>query len=549
MKKIGIFILLILSIFLVACQEDNTIDEEKPFDYSNATVSILNDGTIYLDELTEFKVVLDIDVKNAEDASIIFILDQQQNFVSISEDGVITISASAPRNYWFNVTAVLEASVSKHDSKDFIVNLTRGVIVGIEQISQVVLTVNGDPMTARGVSWFTSSDIEDSIVYVATNPEFNNALRFEGALNTFEATIDASDEANRIPPRTHYNHQALITGLTPDTVYYYKVGSDAIDKFSTVGSFRTAKSTGAFTIFLTTDVHVGANEGPAVNNRFYNAALSDAFDRYGGIDYALNTGDIVSQWYSGYQYFESEWAYAMNISPFLRQLTYIPVAGNHDSKVTVNGFNYSFPNHYSLPQSPALIDDGHIKGPNYAFEINDAHITILNYHERGVFSEQQKAWLEYELSNTDKAWKLVFAHILLPLDVQEILERHNVVLSYSGHEHVYRRTMPLLNNIAQETTYDSTTGFAVNPTGTTYVVNTTTGGAGEWRVYNPQSNELDGFGINSVIGQLGTAQTRWGMYTVLTITGNSIQADIYVRNSTSAQHPFTLYTTYGFQLQ
>src|SRR5690606_14250349 len=115
-------------------------------------------------------------------------------------------------------------------------------------------------------------------------------------------------------------------------------------------------------------------------------------------------------------------------------------------------------------------------------------ITMLNYHEKDTFTEAQKAWLEYELSNTDKEWKIVFAHIMLPLDVKEILERHNVVLAYSGHEHVYRRTMPLLNEVPQTTTYDSETGFAINPTGTTYVVNTTTGGADQWRVYNPQPN-------------------------------------------------------------
>ena len=109
--------------------------------------------------------------------------------------------------------------------------------------------------------------------------------------------------------------------------------------------------------------------------------------------------------------------------------------------------------------------------------------------------------------------------------------------------------MPLLNGIGQETTYDSQTGFALNPTGTTYVVNTTTGGASEWRPYNPKPNEIHGFGINSVMGTLGTAQTRWGMYTVLTINEDTIKAEIYVRNSTSALQPFSLYQTYGFKLQ
>lgn len=546
MKKIHILLLFLFSIFLVSCQE--TDDKEDPFDYSQATVHILNDGTIYLDELTDFKVTLDIEVQNALNEVVIYVLDQQQDFVSIDTSGVVTIKQNAPKNYWFSVTAILEASMSKFHMKDFIVNLTRGVIVGTEQISQVVLTVNGDPTTSRGISWFTSSDIEDSVVYVANNSEFNNSLRFEGELLTFEATIEASDVANQVPAKTHYNHQALITGLEPDSQYYYKVGSDAIDKFSQVGTFKTAKETGAFKLFLTTDVHVGANERASVTNRYYNAALSDAFDRYNGIDYALNTGDLVTQWYSGYHYFESEWAYAMNISPFLRQLTFIPLSGNHDGKVTNQAFNYSLTNHYSLPKSPELIDDDHIHGPNYAFEIQDVHVTMLNYHESNHFPESHKLWLEDVLSNTTKTWKIVFSHIMLPLDVQQILEAHDVVLAYSGHEHVHRRTAPLLDSIPQTQTYNSENGFVVNPKGTTYVVNTTTGGASEWRPYNSSPNEIDGFGLNSNIKDLGTAQHRWGMYSVLTIDASSIQVDLYVRNSVDAQHPFSHYTTYGFEL-
>lgn len=546
MKKIHTLLLLFASIFLVACQD--TTDKDIPFDYSAASVSILNDGTIYLDELDDYKFQLDIVVQNALDEELVFVLDQLDSFVLLSEDGEITIAHNTPKNYWFNVTAILKAASSKFYSKDFIVNLTRGVIVGTEQISQVALTINGDPMTSRGISWFTSSDIEDSVVYVADNPDFNDAMRFYGEINAFEATNEAADFANKIPAKTHYNHQALVTGLLPDTQYYYKVGSDIIDKFSHVGTFKTANESGEFKMFLTTDVHVGANERAGASTRFYHAALTDAFNRYDDIDYALNTGDMVTQWYSGYHYFESEWAYAMNISPLLRQLTFIPVAGNHDAKVTSPDFYYSLANHYSLPPSPSLIDDDHMYGPNYAFEINDLHVTILNYHERDFISEDQKLWLEDELSKTDKTWKIVFSHILLPTDVQEILERHQVVLAYSGHEHVYRRTAPLLNGEVQDTTYNKDNGFAINPNGTTYVVNTTTGGAGEWRPYNPQPYEIDGFGIHSQINDLGSAQTRWGMYSVLTINDQSIKVDVYVRNSTDATHPFSHYTTYGFEL-
>lgn len=546
MKKLHITLILAFLVVLVSCQRKIEVDE--PFDYSHSIVTILNNGSIYLDEIADSKVTLNVEVENALENNVVYILDQQAAFVSIDKNGIISIKGDVPDKYWFSITAVLEADKSKFHMKDFIVNHTRGVIEGKEQISQVVLTINGDPMTSRGISWFTSYDIEDSVVYLSEDSQFSNLLRFEGELNTFDTSVNAMDSANQVADSTHYNHQALLTGLKPNTKYYYKVGSDEIKQYSSVGSFTTAKGSGPVKIFLTTDVHVGANEKPAASNRYYHAALSDAFERYNGIDYAINTGDFVTQWYSGYHYFESEWASVMNISPLLRQLTFIPISGNHDGKITDPLFNYSFTNHFSLPKSPEIINDDHQYGPNYAFEINDTHITMLNYHEKDRFTDNQKLWLEDVLSKTNKKWKIVFSHIILPIDVQKILEKHNVVLAYSGHEHVYRRSAPLLVGIPQTQNYNNENGFVVNPKGTTYVVNTTTGGADAWRPYEPLTNEIDGFGLNSSIKDLGNAQTRWGMYTVLTIDESSIAVDIYVRNSTDAQQPFTKYTTYGFEL-
>lgn len=521
---------------------------------SAAAVTILTDNVIYSDELPEGTLKLDVSVTGTKNTDLIYMLDQADEHVSIDKNGLISVSSSVTDDYRFTVTAVLEEDHSKYNAKEFTVKLTRGLLEGERQVGQVVVTVNGDPSVQRGISWFTTYDVTDSDVLVSTSPDMSNPLKYSGTLNIFEKIAEAGGKEKT----AFYNHQCVITGLNPNTVYYYKVGSEAMNLYSSVGSFKTVATDGAVKFMITTDVHIGANEKPSGISRFYHAALSDALNRYGELDFAINTGDMVTQWNGGYSYFESEWARAMNISPLLKKITFVPVAGNHDQKHeraagTYSEFRNSLTNHYSLPESPAEISDGNENGPNYSFDASNVHFIVLNVYDpdqKSPETDKIKEWVKTDLASTDKLWKVAFSHRTVPDDIKAVLEENGVVVAYSGHEHFYRRTKPMASNVAQEiVTGGENENYIVNPKGTTYVTNTTTGGADEFMSTVLTANDIETFGMGSVFGEYGKATARWGMYTVVTVNGNTFKAEIYVRPSTSAQAPFVLYNTYGFIIE
>ena len=56
------------------------------------------------------------------------------------------------------------------------------------------------------------------------------------------------------PWNVNYNHQVNLTGLTPDTKYFYKVSGDAADEWSAVHTFTTAPDTSInWTFFVVPD--------------------------------------------------------------------------------------------------------------------------------------------------------------------------------------------------------------------------------------------------------------------------------------------------------
>jgi phosphodiesterase/alkaline phosphatase D-like protein len=87
-------------------------------------------------------------------------------------------------------------------------------------------------------------------------------------------------------PSTAWQNQVLLTGLTPDTTYYYIAGSvDFREPWSQVYSFRYQPAREGGPIFA-----IFADFG-FYNDESLEAMLADAFE--GNIDYVLHAGDFA----------------------------------------------------------------------------------------------------------------------------------------------------------------------------------------------------------------------------------------------------------------
>ena len=135
----------------------------------------------------------------------------------------------------------------------------------------------------------------------------------------------------------------------------------------------------------------------------------------------------------------------------LKAVPVFPILGNHDLE-SDNGAAYL--NNFHLPRN-----DMQGTGRYYSFDWGNAHFVALNselYHGDHSYSpEEQKTWLERDLKETRHPWKIVYFH--RPIyssskhgsdqrireDLEPVLVRHQVDLVFSGHDHVYERTVPI----------------------------------------------------------------------------------------------------------
>lgn len=542
MKKSLAFLTLILLIFTLSGCKDNFMPD--PTYEDNWQAKITNNENIYIDELSDDKLKLDLFYYGFKQEYLRFELNQKSSYVSF-DSGYLYFSNSIYDGYEFNLYVFDDRLKSPLiATKRFVVKLTRGIISGEKVVSQVVLTIKGDSMTSRGISWFSSRDITDSDVLVSKSESFEHYNLYEGKRQTFSRYAYKTDQEKKKRQTNFYNHQADIVDLEPDTKYYYKVGSLSKDVFSEVGNFKTS-GRAETKIVLTSDIHVGTPEGVESYNRFYHTALKDAFARSNqDVDLIISTGDNISQWHKGNYYFEYEWSRLMNISSYLNKSTFVTMSGNHDTGSKNKEFDYAFPNHFNLPNAPKEINDGHIQGPNYSFDYNETHFIVFNYHQKGSVTADQTRWLENDLKNNEHEKIIFLSHIEVPKEIKDILEDNNVGIAYSGHEHYYRRTGLVKNNVKQKSVYKN--NLIKKNEGTMYVTNSSTGGNSGWRVYNNSQIDEFGFGFNSYLGSLGELDTlKAGMYSILTISFDKIEVDVYLRNSENALDPYVLFDSYG----
>jgi Calcineurin-like phosphoesterase/Purple acid Phosphatase, N-terminal domain len=234
-------------------------------------------------------------------------------------------------------------------------------------------------------------------------------------------------------------HAVTLTDLEPASTYHYRVvqtnGSSGTDRF------RTAP----------------ADE----DSRFSFAVVGDSGDggraqlEVAGLLERLRPDLIPARRGRGLP----PWSREGLRQAFLRAVPYphqggaiFLVLGNHDVRHR-DGAAY-LDNFY-----PPLHNPGSTKR-FYSFDWGGAYFVALDselYHDdRGAGPEEQKAFLERDLAATRKRWKFAFLHRslysssrhgpdeLIREDLEPLFARYGVDVVFSGHDHVYERTAPVM---------------------------------------------------------------------------------------------------------
>ena len=340
----------------------------------------------------------------------------------------------------------------------------------------ISVSVNGDTSSSRGFCWYTDSETESEVRV------YSNGVQAEVKCD-LQPVIEWGGA---------YMHKATVSGLTAGTAYTYKVGNGTV--WSEEGAFVTDNGDDKLDFAVIADVQASNKE----NFDKGAATLKAALDTMPTAEFYANCGDFTNDSTA------EEWAlYGDAFDALSIKSTIVPVSGNHDGL----GVEDWFTNTFNLDTSESVQTKD---GVNYSFDYGNVHFAVLNTNDILAISYAQLKWLENDMNSTSKDWKIVFMHkspyslgkdakwpdaLYLQQSLTKVLDKCNVDIVFSGHDHMYLRTKPL-------------TGNKLDDSGVTYVL---AGTAGTKR-YEVRSFLADNFLDTSFIDALTVQKGGYGNY-------------------------------------
>ena len=281
------------------------------------------------------------------------------------------------------------------------------------------------------------------------------------------AELTSSVSADQGNPTTE--HEVTLTGLTPDTRYYYSVGSSS-------ATFSSGESHVFFTspppgkpyptrIWVVGDAGTGTANQLAVRNAYYThaqGAYTDVLLMLGDNAYETGTdAEYTSRHFQVYQ-------------DILRQTVSWPTIGNHDTAGLSNPSG-SIPYYQSFSLPTAGQAGGAPSGTEeyYSFDYGDIHFVCLDSMTESRSANGTMAnWLRTDLAATAQKWVIAYWHhppyskghdsdsdsiqTEMRANLLPILEEYGVDLVLSGHSHAYERSYLLDGHYGTSSTLDST---------------------------------------------------------------------------------------------
>jgi predicted phosphodiesterase len=262
-------------------------------------------------------------------------------------------------------------------------------------------------------------------------------------------------------------HKYTITGLMPNTKYYYKV-EDAANGVYGTGSFITAPEDHVKSVrFLA----MGDSRSQPFALDSIMQAMRTFYSKPGNEDYqrlTIHNGDWVST--DGESYWTTQWfdPTKTDIVTFTANSPIDGCKGNHDNvKIkdadgnTIGGFSATFPKYFPFPYpnetadtiAPVADSSGNPYYNNlyWSFDYGPVHFTIVDEYSGFAPGSDQYNWLINDLATTRKPWKILVYHEpsysagkdadnTAVRALEPIVTQYNVDLIYAGHSHNYART-------------------------------------------------------------------------------------------------------------
>ncbi len=271
-----------------------------------------------------------------------------------------------------------------------------------------------------------------SVVAESTRPSAME-VRVRDEFGRFSETV-RSDDRRRI-------HEFRITGLQPNTKYFYRVVAEVDDQRLDGGlkTFRTAAGRGEPFTF----VAIGDTQSqPQVVARIADLAYETRPSLLVHAGDLVTTGGDKSHWVNHF---------FPNMRPLIERVAIMPVLGNHEQDAKL------YYDYMSLPEPERW----------YTFSYGDADFFMIDGNRSLRDRSEQLEWLDAALAASDAEWKFAILHQppwtsdsndygntletsskrgdMNARNITSTLEKHGVDICFSGHVHDYERTFPMID--------------------------------------------------------------------------------------------------------
>ena len=323
----------------------------------------------------------------------------------------------------------------------------------------VVVNINGDPTTRMAFCWYTNDRMTDGKVQLTAWEDLSQLQSaFDAASDVIEVEatptttkksryaigISGIPEATGVPMSTKYkftSHKAIAEGLTPNTMYAYRVGVDGY--WSEVAYFMTAPvnepdASEEFTFIYMTDSHIQ-------NQEYIDHALmaaTAAVRNTPEAKFCVFPGDFVETGTTGNAEWEWERWFEEAMRPVIKQMPIVPTDGNHDDSPNMN-----YSNHFNTDNQ--FKENAQVKpqfdGITYSFMYGDVLFLVFSMQDYWKGSPNMSDLTCSYLTNDVGNWfrNQVARHPEAKLRVALV---HKNIFSGSGHQEddetpLFRATM------------------------------------------------------------------------------------------------------------
>jgi predicted MPP superfamily phosphohydrolase len=355
-------------------------------------------------------------------------------------DTLTTLNSLTPlTNYEFIVQADCSGDTGVYSSAGWFTTLSNQA----EQITRgPFMTVPSDGTIT--IQWSTNvpcnSEVRYGISALALNEVANNTVNTQ-------------------------NHSLTLTHLSPNTKYYYSVGT--IGNSLQEGLQNYFQSSPAVNDSVPMRFWVTGDFGTGTSSQF---AVRNSFVSY-------NQGQPVNGWlWLGDNAYgnglESEYTNKVfNVYPDqMKNIPLFPALGNHDYaqsgylSTLARGTDFPYFNIFNLPTA---------SGTEKYYSANYGNIHFIALDSYGSYNTQGSAmynWLQNDLMHNDRQWTIVYFHhppyskgshdsdlsdecIDMRTHIIPLLESYGVDLVLSGHSHAYERSKFIHGHYGQESTF------------------------------------------------------------------------------------------------